>query len=160
MREKMKESAGSIPFDRMFNEKQIKEMTGSMLGKFPTEPVAVGDTWHSTMSMNFITPIDIDITYMLKQRKDGIAYIDAAAKMDIGDSSKAIEAEPNNKMPMHISGTMNCASQVDEKTGLTRKSNIAMNFSGVVRMGANPQMPEGMTMPITIVGNAVVELIK
>jgi hypothetical protein len=168
MREKMKESAGSIPeaqgldqfFDRMFNEKQVKEMTGSMLGMFPAEPVAVGDTWHGTMSMNFIMPIDIDITYMLKQRKDGIAYIDAAAKMDIGNSSKAIEADPNTKTSMYISGTMNCASQIDEKTGLTRKSNIATNFSGGVKMGANPQMPEGMTMPMTIVGSAVVELIK
>jgi len=105
-------------------------------------------------------PIDIDTTYMLKQRKDGIAYIDAAAKMDMGDSSKTIEIDPNNKMAMQISGTINATSEVEEKTGLTRKSSIAMNFSGVMRMEASPQMPEGMTTPMTIVGNAVVELVK
>jgi hypothetical protein len=167
---KMKEKIGSSPemqgmegfFDKMFDEKQVKEMTGSMLCMFPVEPVAVGDTWYDTISMNFVMPIDIDTTYMLKERKDGIAYIDAVAKMDMGDSSKAIELDPNNKMSMQISGTMNSASQVDEKTGLTRKSNMTMNFSGVVKMGASPQMPEGMTMtmPMTITGNAVVELIK
>jgi len=168
IREKMKESIGSSPetqgldkfFDKMFDEKQVKEMTGSMLGMFPAEPVAVGDTWYDTISMNFIMPIDIDTTYILKQRKDGIAYIDAAAKMDMGDSSKAIEIDPNNKVSMQISGTMNSTSEVEEKTGLTRKSNITMNFSGVMRMEANQQMPEGMTMPMTIMGNAVVELIK
>ncbi len=165
---RMKEKIGSNPemqgldkfFDKMLDEKQVKEMTGSMMGKFPAEPVTVGDTWYDTISMNFIMPIDIDTTYMLKQRKDGIAYIDAVAKMDMGDSSKAIEIDPNNKVSMQISGTMNSTSQVDEATGLTRKSNIAMNFSGVVRMEANQQMPEGMTMPMTITGNAVVELIK
>jgi hypothetical protein len=165
IREKMS-SAGGIQgagdkfLDKMFDEKQVKEMTGDMMGAFPAEPVAVGDTWYDTMSMNFIMPIDVDTTYMLKQRKDGIAYIDAVAKMDMGDSSKAIEIDPNNKFSMQISGTMNTTSEVDEKTGLTRKSNIAMNFSGVMRMEANQQMPEGMTMPMTITGNAVVELIK
>ena len=165
---KMKEKIGSSPeaqglegfFDKMFDEKQVKEMTGSMLCMFPAEPVAVGDTWYNTISMNFVMPIDIDTTYILKQRKDGIAYIDAAAKMDIGDSSKAIEIDPNNKMSMQISGTMNSTSQVDEKTGLTHKGNMTMNFSGVTKMGASPQMPEGMTMPMMITGNAVVELIK
>jgi hypothetical protein len=168
MREKIKGSMGNTPemqgldrfFDKMFDEKQVKEMTGNMMEAYPAEPVAVGDTWYSTTSMNFIMPIDIDTTYMLKQRKDGIAYIDAMAKMDMGDSSKPLEIDPNNKVFMQISGTMNTTSEVDEKTGLTRKGNVAMNFSGVMRMEANPQMPEGMTMPMTIVGNAVVELIK
>ena len=165
---KMKEKIGSSPemqglegfFDKMFDEKQVKEMTGSMLCMFSGEPVAVGDTWYDTISIDFVMPIDIDTTYMLKQRKDGIAYIDAAAKMDMGDSSKAVELDPNNKMSMQISGTMNSTSQVDEKTGLTRKSNMTMNFSGVVKIAGNPQMPEGMTMPMTITGDAVVELIK
>ena len=147
-------------FDKMFDEKQVKEMTSSMMGAFPAEPVAAGDTWYDTISMNFIMPIDIDTTYMLKQRKDGIAYIDSVAKMDMGDSSKPLEIDPNNKVSMQISGTMNATSEVDEKTGLARKSNITMNFSGVMKMGGNPQMPEGMTMPMTITGNAVVELIK
>ena len=146
--------------DEMFDEKQLEGLTGNMMEVFPVEPVAVGDTWYDTKSINFMMPIDIDTTYMLKERKDGIAYIDAAAKMDMGDSSKAIELDPNNKMSMQISGTMNSTSQVDEKTGLARKSNIVMNFSGIVKMEASPQMPEGMTIPMTITGNAVVELIK
>lgn len=147
-------------FDKMFDEKQVKEMTSSMMGAFPAEPVAVGDAWYDTTSMNFIMPIDIDTTYMLKNRKDGIAYIDSAAKMDMGDSSKPLEIDPNNKVSMQISGTINATCEVDEKTGLTRKSNIAMNFSGVMKTGGNPQMPDGMTMPMTITGNAVIELIK
>ena len=168
MASKIKEKmavGGAMPgmeqvLDKMFDEKQIKEMTGSMMCAFPAEPIEVGASWYDTMSMNFVVPIDIDTTYLLKQRKDGIAYIDAVAKMDMGDSSKVIEIDPNNKVSMQLSGTMNSTNEVDEKTGLTRKSNMTLNFSGVMKMGESQQMPGGMTMPMTIKGNAVVELIK
>ncbi len=146
--------------DKMFDEKKLGELTGNMMGTFPSEPIAVGDAWYDMQSINLMMPIDVDTTYMLKSRKDGIAYIDAAAKIDMGDSSKPIEIDPENKMSMQLSGTINTTSEVDEKTGLTQKSNITMNFSGVMRMEANEQMPEGMTMPMTIKGEAVVELIK
>jgi hypothetical protein len=166
---KVREKIGNNPetpgmdefLDKMFDEKQLKELCGNMMGMFPAEPVAIGDTWYDTISMNFMMPIDISTTYMLKERKNGIAFIDAVAKMDMGDSSKAIELDPNNKMSMQISGTMNSANQVDEKTGLLRKGNTTMNFSGIVKMEPEPNQPgQPMTMPMTIVGNVVVELIK
>jgi len=60
MKEKMKENtAGSSEmqgfdkfFESFFDEKQVKEMTGNMMGAFPEGPVAVGDTWYDTASMN------------------------------------------------------------------------------------------------------------
>jgi hypothetical protein len=165
---KIKENLGDAPetqnidrfFDKLFDENQIKEMAGTMMTGFPAGPVAVGDSWYDTISMNFIMPIDIETTYIFKSRKDGIAYIDSIAKFDMGDSSKSMEIDPNNKVAMQLAGAINASSEVDEATGLTRKSNIKMNFSGVVKMEANPQMPEGMTMPMTMTGDAVVELIK
>jgi hypothetical protein len=168
MTAKLKEKMGGGPemqgfgevFDEMFDENQVKQITGSMLCVFPAQPVAVGDTWHSTTSVDFMVPIDINTTYMLKDRKDGIVYIDAVAKMDIGDGSKVIEINQGDKMSVQISGTTNSTSRVDEKTGLARKSNMVMNFSGIVKMGVSPQMPGGMAIPVTIAGNAVVELIK
>ncbi|PKL48876.1 MAG: hypothetical protein CVV39_03670 [Planctomycetes bacterium HGW-Planctomycetes-1] len=146
--------------DKMFDEKQLEELTGNMMEAFPPEPISVGDAWYDTQSINFMMPIDVDTTYILKGRKDGIAYIDAAAKLDMGDSSKPIEIDPENKMSIQLSGTINTTSEVDEKTGLTQKSNITMNLSGVMRMEANEQMPQGMTIPMTIKGEAFIELIK
>jgi hypothetical protein len=146
--------------DKMFDEKGLKALIGDLMCTFPAEPVAVGDTWYDTQSIDFIMPVDVDTTYMLKQRKDGIAYIDSVAKMDLGDSSMDLKVDPNNKISMQISGTANSVGEVDEKTGLTRKSNATMNCSGVVKMEANSQTPEGMAVPMTITGNVVVELIK
>lgn len=146
--------------DKMFDEDQIKELSGNMMNVYPAEPVAVGDSWYDTKSINFMMPIDIDTTYMLKKVKDDIAYIDAVSKFDMGDSSKPLDIDPNNKMSMQLSGTINATSEVDVKTGLTRKSSADMNFSGILKMEPNQQMPEGMTVPMTIKGNVVVELTK
>lgn len=146
--------------DKMFDEKQVKELTGNMMTRYPDKPVAVGDSWYDTKSVNFMMPIDIDTTYMLKGVKDGMASIDAVSKMDMGDSSKPLEIDPNNKMSMQLSGTINANSDVDIKTGMTKKSNMTMNFTGMLKMGANEQMPEGMTIPMTIKGTAVIEQIK
>ena len=143
--------------DKMFDEKQLKELVGNMMVVFPAGPVAIGDTWYDTISMNFIVPIDISTTYMLKDRKDGIAYIDAVAKMDMGDNSKTIDMG-SNKMSMQLAGTINATNQVDEKTGLVRKGNMTMSFSGITKMETDPN--HVMTMPMTMTGNVVIELVK
>jgi hypothetical protein len=162
---KVKEKIGNNPetpgmdefFDKMFDEKQLKELCGNMMQVFPAEPVAVGDTWYETRSFNFIMPIDVSTTYIFKGRKDGIATIDAVAKLDMGDSSKPMQMGPN-KISMQISGTMNSVNQVDEKTGLLRKSNTTINFSGIMKMDSEPN--QSVAIPMTIIGNVVAELIK
>lgn len=165
MKEKMGDSNEAKMVDailsKMFDEKELKNMAGCLMVIFPQAPAAVGDSWYDTMSMNLMMPIDIETTYLFKSRKDGIAYIDAVAKIDMGDSSKPLEIDPNNKVSMQISGTMNSINQVDEKTGLVKKGEMTSNFSGIMKMELEPNQPgQPMTMPMTIVGNAVVELIK
>ncbi|MCE5339845.1 MAG: DUF6263 family protein [Planctomycetaceae bacterium] len=164
MMKKIKGDANSQPMgdiiSKMFNEDQVKELTGNMMNMYPAEPVAIGDSWYDTKSMNFMMPIDIDTTYMLKGVKDGIATIDMVSKMDMGDSSKPIVIDPNNKMSMQLAGTINGTSEVDVKTGMTKKTDMTMNFSGMMKMEPNQDMPQGMTMPMSIKATATVELTK
>jgi hypothetical protein len=145
---------------KMFNEDQVKDMTGNMMNMYPAEPVAVGDSWYETKSINFMMPIDVDTTYMLKGVKDGTATIDMVSKMDMGDSSKPIVIDPNNKMSMQLSGTINGTSLVDLATGMAKKTDMTMNFSGMLKMEPNQEMPEGMTIPMSIKSTATVELTK
>jgi hypothetical protein len=168
MMQKMKDKLKSNPdaaaaegvLDKMFDEKQLKELTGNMMNMYPAQPIAIGESWYDIKTMNFMMPIDIDTTYMLKSVKDDIAAIDMVAKLDMGDPNKPLVSDPNMKMSMQMSGTINGTNEVDMKNGLTKKGDMTMNFSGVVKMEGNPQMPEGMVIPMTIKGNATVELTK
>lgn len=162
---RMKEKMGTGPegramsglFDQIFGEKQAKEMVSSMMKVFPSEPIAAGGTWQRKKSVNFIVPMDVNTTYVLKQHKNGIAYIDSTTQINM-DSSKALKI--NNKMSMQLAGTEQTSSEVDETTGLTRRSNSTVNFSGKMKIEANQQMPQGMEVPMTIQSNEVYELIK
>ncbi|MEN6384882.1 MAG: DUF6263 family protein [Phycisphaerales bacterium] len=146
--------------EKLFNDDQVKDLASNMIEMFPEGPLGVGDTWYDTRSINFMVVTDLDTTYMLKSRKDGIAHIDAISKIDMGDNSRQIVIDPNTKMSMQLSGAINAANEVDEATGMTIKSNINTNFSGVIKMQATPQMPDGLTIPMTMKGTATVEMIK
>jgi hypothetical protein len=150
--------AKAIDVDNRFSEKQLKDLAGRMMRIFPAEPVAIGDTWYITKSTNLMMPIDIGETYTLKSRKNGIAYIDAVAKID-GDSSKNRQMG-SNEIPMQISGTTNWTIQVDEKTGLTRKCNMITNCSGIMKIEVRNAPGQYVTMPITMKLNDIDELIK
>ncbi|OHB58147.1 MAG: hypothetical protein A2Y12_07740 [Planctomycetes bacterium GWF2_42_9] len=168
MMQKVKEKLKATPeaaaaegvLDKMFDEKQMKELTGNMMNMYPAEPIAVGDSWYDIKSINFMMPIDIDTTYMLKSVKDDTAIIDTVAKLDMGDPNKPIVSDPNMKMSMQMAGTINGTNEVDLKNGLTKNGDMTMNFSGIMKMEGNPQMPEGMTIPMSIKGTATVELTK
>jgi hypothetical protein len=134
-----------------------------MMAIFPKEKVSVGDTWHDTLSLDLGFPIDIETTYILKNREGGTAYIDAIAKIDMGSNSTSIGIGPN-KTTVEIAGTLNAANQIDEKTGLVKKIDKTTNFSGVIKMepptDSNKPMPAMPTIPISITGTTTMELIK
>jgi len=138
-------------------EDRIKEMGGEMMTSFPDEPVAIGDMWYDITSIEVGFPLYLDVTYILKDRKDGIAFIDVISKMDMGDQdSKLIEME-GMKMNMQMTGTQTGTVEVDEATGWMIKSNINQNFSGAVKIAPNKQMPNGMSIPMTIQSKITVE---
>lgn len=139
------------------SEDTLKETGGDTMIKFLDEPVAIGDLWHDAINIDVGFPMEIDVTYMLKERKDGIAFIDVMSKMDIGDyDSKLVEVE-DMQMNMQLSGTRTGTAEVDEETGWIIKGETNQNFSGVVKILPNQHMPNGMSIPMTIQTTSTVE---
>lgn len=131
-------------------EEAIKEMNNSMFAGLPDGLVGIGDVWHDTISLGAGFPIDLDVTYVLKDRKDGVAFIDMVSKIDMGDEDSALIEMQGMKMNMQVSGTQSGTFEVDEATGWSNRSNMDQKFSGVIKMSPNQQIPQGMTIPINI----------
>ncbi len=141
----------------IMSEDRLKQMNNGMTIGLPDFPVGVGDVWYDTVSLGEGFPLDLSVTYMLKDRKDGKAIIDAISKMDMGDEdSKFIETN-GMKMNMQLSGVMTGTSEVDETAGWMMKNKTKQNFSGVIKMAGNEQKPEGMTIPMSIDGTVTME---
>ncbi len=140
------------------SEDKLKEMNSGMFAAFPDGAVSIGDMWDDIISLGGADmPIDVDTTYMLKERKDGTAVLGVTSKMDMGnEDSKLIEIE-GMKMNMQLTGTQNGTMKLDEATGWVIGGETTMSFSGSVKLLPNEHMPEGMTIPMTIEGTTKIE---
>jgi len=152
-KEALKEMIKKMP---MFGEDQIKNMLSDMIMVFPDRPVGIGDSWTAKMILaSQSLPIEIDGTYTVKGSKKGVVIVDISSKRDLDD-----EGVPIGKVRMKIAGSYQGTLEIDEASGWVIRSKANMKFSGEMKMAANKQMPQGMTVPISIESVITVEPIK
>lgn len=139
------------------SEDRIEEMSNGMYVNFPDGMVAVGDVWDTILSMgaeNF--PIELDTTCVLTDVNDGIANIQLISKMDMGADEGMVIENNGMKMNMLMTGVMNGNQLVDIETGWMKESQTEHSFTGTMKMEPNPQMPNGMSVPMSIKGKTTI----
>jgi hypothetical protein len=151
MKQQMKEMMNNF-----INEDKMKEMSGTMMAALPQKPVGIGDSWTNKISIPVGFPMEIDITNTLTGYKEGIITIQTNAKIETGDQPKPIEMGPM-KMTMRMQGEQKGTTQIDKATGWMVRAKADMRFSGEMKMEPNEQMPQGMTIPVTVEGVTTVE---
>jgi hypothetical protein len=151
MKQQMKEMLKNF-----VNEDKMKEMSGTLVAALPKKPIGIGDVWTNKMSVPVGFPMEIDITNKLTGHKEGIITIETNARIETGDQPKPIEMGPV-KMTMQMQGEQKGTIQIDKVTGWTIRAKGDLKFSGEMKMEPNEQMPEGMTIPITVEGVTTVE---
>lgn len=119
-------------------EDQMEQMTGQSGLSMPDRPVAVGDTWTDSVSA---LGIEVETTYTLTGRSDGVASIDAAATVsgaeDAGFEFPGVRNMPGMEMSFeNLSGALAGSYELDEATGLTSaySMNMTMEADMVVEM--------------------------
>ncbi len=153
--EAMKQQAREMT-KNFINEDKMKEMSGTMVAALPQKPVGIGEAWTNKISIPAGFPMEIDITNTLTDHKDGMITIQTNAKIETGDQPKPIEMGPM-KMTMKMKGAQKGTIQIDEATGWIVRSKTDVNFTGEMKMEPNEQMPQGMTIPVTVEGVTTVE---
>lgn len=146
-----------------FGEDQIKQMAGQSGLSMPDHPVAVGDTWTDSVSA---LGIDIETTYTLTDRSDGLASIEATATVsgaeDAGFEFPGVQSVPGMEMRFeNLSGALEGSYELDESTGLTSaySMNMTMDTDMVMEMpqlegqpGGASSMSISMSMETTVEG--------
>ena len=146
------------------SEDQMKQMTGQSGLSMPGHPVAVGDTWTDSVSA---LGIEVETTYTLTGRSDGLASIDATATVsgaeDSGFEFPGLESMPGVEMRFeHLSGALEGSYELDESTGLTSAytMNMTMETDMVMEMPQVEDQPAGassMSMSMSMSMEATVE---
>ncbi|MEM6698899.1 MAG: DUF6263 family protein [Bacteroidota bacterium] len=123
--------------EAQFGTSAIKQSMSQMTGFFPDEPVKVGDTWTKNNKIEAGMAMMVETTYTLKERKNGIAYIDFTAKVTSDPDSKGIEMM-GMQMKYDLAGTQSGTIQVDEKTGWTKETKGKQDMKGKMQMSGGP----------------------
>jgi len=142
--------------NNFINEDKMMETSGNMVAALPPKPVGIGDSWTSKISVAIGFPMEIDTTNTLTDHKNGTVTIDTTARIDTGDDAKPTEMGPM-KMTMKMKGTQKGTIRIDEATGWLVHSKTDVNFTGQFQTEPNEQMPQPMTIPISIEGVTTVE---
>lgn len=146
-----------------FGEDQMKQMTGHSDLAMPDHPVAVGDIWTDSVSA---FGIEVETTYTLTGRSDGLASIDATATVsgaeDAGFDFPGVPNVPGMEMRFeNLSGALEGSYELNESTGLASayNMNMTMNIDMVMEMPQVEGQPTGdssmsmsMSMETTVEG--------
>ncbi|MEM8524007.1 MAG: DUF6263 family protein [Bacteroidota bacterium] len=143
--------------EAQFGTATIKQSMSQMTGFFPEEPVKVGDTWMKSNKIESGMAMVVETTYILKERKDGIAYIDFSAKVTTDPEADGIEMM-GMQMKYDLAGTQSGTIQVDEKTGWTKKTKGKQEMKGKMNMSGGPTGE--MSADMNIVSEYVYEQIE
>jgi hypothetical protein len=141
-----------------------EELIDNIFVKLPDRTVLSGNKWKDKSYLNIGFPADANTTYTFRNRKDGCAYIDAVCDLDMGKNLKITKISNTEKISKRMSGARKSSNAVDETTGLLRKSQANMIFSGIEKIEPDkllqPLQPDVINIAITFEGSEIIELIK
>ena len=137
-----------------FGGEAVAGMMGKMKTGFPDEPVAVGESWTRSTQVEKPMPLDVEMTWTLRERRGGVAYLDVTSVTIIDGTTEL----GSSVMEQHMSGEATGTVEIDEATGLTLRSHTEDETSGTMTLSGGPM--GDMVMPMTSRSVTTTELLS
>ena len=144
----------------LFAEEKIRGLVGNVIVPFPGGSAEIGDSWQGKAALPAGAPVDIDLTYTLKQKKQGVAVVGISSKIELVDEPASTKDSPLGATKASVTGSYEGSVQIDSGSGWMVRKNATMRCSGEMKMAPNEQIPQGMTLPITMESITTVEPIE
>jgi hypothetical protein len=144
----------------LFTEEKIRGMVGNVIMPFPGEPAEIGDSWHGGMVLPAAAPVDIDLTYTLKEKRQGVVVIGISSKIELVDEAASTQDSPLGPTKASMTGSYEGALEIDSSSGWMIRKKATMRCSGKMKMAPNKQMPQGMALPMSMESITTVEPIE
>ena len=116
---------------------------------FPDSTVAKGDKWVIKTKLESGMAANMETSYELKETEDTFYIISGISKIATADKDAYIQS---NGMPLKydMTGTMTSEIKINRKTGWVIESKTSQTIQGTAQIKDNPQMPGGMSIPMTM----------
>lgn len=132
-----------------YGEKAFKGNFEMITSIFPDSPVSTGDKWTMKTKLESGMSGNLETTFELKEVNDLYFLISGDSKIETADKDAYIQS---NGMPLRydLTGTMISNLKINRKSGWIMDAKISQSIKGNAYVKDNPQMPGGMTIPMTI----------
>lgn len=138
-------------FKEQFGEEAMTQTMENITAIYPEQPVKVGESWKKKTIISKGFPMIINNTWTLREVNNGKAIIDINSHIYTNK-----DAPPIDLRIMKIKYELSGIESGQIKLGMAKQLNIncttTQKLSGKVIVLDIPQLPEGMSWPITIEG--------
>ena len=127
---------------------------------FSGKSIMIGDSWQAGVLKLSIIPDEIEGTYALKEKNQTALTIDIGSKIDIDNVTVPAMGSPQGQMKITLKGSYEGSLQIEQDSGWMIRKKATLKVTGEIKMEANQQMPQGMTIPMSIESIVTVEPIE
>lgn len=122
---------------------------------YPEKPVKKGDKWTTSARLAAGMAASVASEYELAEMTSDYAVIKGNSTIQTADKDAYVES---NGMPMKfdLTGSMASEIKVDNNTGWIIEATISQEIKGIAQIKKNPNMPEGMKIPMTIKNEMII----
>lgn len=140
-----------------FAEVKMIEAVDNVIMPFPKLAVGIGDSWQGKMALLSGVPVKVDCTYTLKEKDRTVVTVEINSKFDLADVPASGQNGPPGSTKVSMTGSYQGAGQINQASGWMIRKKVALKASGQMKMAANQQAPQGMTMLMSIESVITVE---
>jgi hypothetical protein len=132
-----------------YGEQAFASNIEMMLAIFPDKPVKIGEKWTVQNKLKSSVNANISTTYQYMEEGADFRKIHGDSKITAEENGEYVNSNGMD-MKFNMNGTMISDIKVDKKTGWVLEAKITQDIAGDAHVKANEQMPDGMSIPMTI----------
>jgi len=138
-----------------YGPKALKGSIEMVTAIYPENPVNKGSKWKIDTSLESGISINLSTEYEFAEMSSDYALIKGNSTVKTNDKDAYVQS---NGMPLKydLKGTMISDIKVDRNTGWIIEAKINQDIKGDAYIKENPQLPEGLKTPITVVNEMTV----
>ncbi len=141
---------GMLKKNPFIAEEQIAEMVGNLIVAYPGRAVETGDSWQAKKALFSLGTVDLDCTYTLKEKTPAVMVVGVSSKIELDNELASAKGSSLGSTRTTLTGSYEGTVQIDPSSGWMVHKNATMRCSGEVTILPNEQMPQGMTLPVTM----------
>lgn len=140
---------------KAFGEKALKGNIEMVTAIYPDHAVNKGDTWIVHTNIETGMAAKIKTNYEFVETTDEYALIKGTSTIKTEDKDAYIQTNGMD-IKYDLTGTMTSVIKVDKNTGWIIESTINQEIAGDTYIKENPQIPNGMKIPMHMQSNMVI----